>query len=127
MYLLISVINNEDILNDLLTTWLDIGVTGATILESTDSLQLISHHIPIFAGFRSLTNGGMPHNKTLFAAIEHKKTLDMATSCLESLCNNTGKPSQGVYFIVPMIEFKRLGQELEPGKRQEYIEKKLSG
>jgi len=125
MYLLISVINSEEILNELLTTWLDIGVTGATIIESMDSLQLISRNIPIFAGFRALTDGGTLHNKTLFAAIENKKILDMATACLETLCNNTGKSSLGVYFVIPMTDFKRLGQELEPEKRQEHLEKKI--
>ncbi|QTA81393.1 nitrogen regulatory domain-containing protein [Desulfonema limicola] len=125
MYLLISVINNEEILNELLTAWLDIGVTGATIVESMDSLQLISRNIPIFAGFRALTNGGNLYNKTLFAAIEDKTILDMAAKCLETLCNNTGKSSQGVYFVIPITAFKRLGQELDPEKRQEHLEKKI--
>lgn len=126
MYLLIAVINNEEILNDLLTGWLDIGVSGATVMESMDSLQLISHHIPIFAGFRSLTGGvGMLHNKTLLTAIEEKKVLKKATAYLETICRNTGKSSQGVYFVIPLTSFKRLGQELDPEKRQEHLEKKI--
>jgi len=125
VYLLIAVINNEELLDDLLTGWLDIGITGATIMESTDSLQLISHHIPIFAGFRALSGGGMLHNKTLFAAIEEEEILDQAVAYLETLCRETGQPSEGVYFIAPLIRFKRLGQELDPATRQQHIEKKL--
>lgn len=109
MHLLVAVINDEDILNELITGWLDIGVTGATILESTDFLQIISHHIPIFAGFRGLTSGGMRHNKTIFAAIDEKKTLDQAVDFLEFLCRKTNKPHQGVYFVAPLISFSRLG------------------
>jgi nitrogen regulatory protein P-II 1 len=69
MNLLIAVLNDESLLDDLITGWLDIGITGATVVESTDLIQLISDHIPIFAGFRSLTSGGGHHNKTLFRRI----------------------------------------------------------
>ena len=125
MYLLIVVINNEEILDDLLTGWLDMGITGATVTESTDSLQLISHHIPIFAGFRTLASGGPLHNKTLFTAIENIKILDKAVDYLERLCNDTGRSSQGIYFVVPLVGFKRLGHALDPSGRQRHLEKKL--
>jgi nitrogen regulatory protein P-II 1 len=78
VYLLIVVINDDDILEDLITGWLDIGITGATVVESTDLLQLISHHIPIFAGFRSFAGTGIRHNKTLLIGIEKKQILDNA-------------------------------------------------
>ncbi len=84
MYLLIVVINDEDLLEDLITGWLDIGITGATVMESTDLLQLISHHIPIFAGFRSFAGAGVQSNKTMLIGIEKKQVLDDAVEFLES-------------------------------------------
>ncbi len=109
MNLLIAVINNEELIGELITGWLDIGITGATVIESTDFLQLISTHIPIFAGFRTLTSGGMRHNKTLFAGVHDKKVLKQAIAFLESLCLETGKPAQGVYFVIPVSDFGQLG------------------
>ena len=125
MYLLIAVINNEELLDELMTGWLDIGVTGATVAETTDLLQLISNHIPIFAGFRSLTSGGMRHNKTLFTAIEEREHLDQAVAFLEMLCRNTEKPHQGVYFVTPLMSFGRLGLEVDPAQHQSHVEKKV--
>lgn len=125
MYLIIAVLNNEELLDELITGWLDIGVTGSTILESTDSLQLISHHIPIFAGFRSITSGGMQHNKTLFSIIEDQKLLEEATAFLETICRETGKPHQGIYCVMPVSRFKRLGLEVDTIERQRYMEKKI--
>ena len=125
MYLLIAVINDEELLDELITGWLDIGVTGATVVETTDLLQLISHHIPIFAGFRSLTSGGMYHNRTLFTAIEDRKVLDQAIAFLETLCRETEKPHQGVYFVTPLQHFGRLGLEEDPGQRQQYMSEKM--
>ena len=114
MYLLIAVINNEELLEDLITGWLDIGITGATVMESTDLLQLISYNIPIFAGFRSLSSGGLRHNKTIFIAIEDRDLLKQAIAYLETLCNETGKPNQGVYLVTPLLTFGKLGIEDSP-------------
>lgn len=125
MYILITVINNEELLDELITGWLDIGVTGATVIENTDSLQLISHHIPIFAGFRALTSGGMPHNKTLFTIIKDPGILDQAIACLEALCAGTGKPSQGIYIVAPATRFGRLSHREGPEERRRHMEKKI--
>jgi nitrogen regulatory protein P-II 1 len=125
VYLLTVVLNNEELLDDLITGWLDIGITGATVIESTDSLQLISHHIPIFAGFRALTSGGMPHNKTLFTIIRDEKVVDQAVTYLETLCNDTGKPFQGIYVVSPALRFGRLGRREGPDERHRHMEKKI--
>jgi hypothetical protein len=124
VYLLTAVINNESLIDELITGWLDIGITGATVMETTDFVQLISTHIPIFAGFRSMTGGGMHHNKTIFTAVADKALLKEAIGYLESLCEETGKPHQGVYFVTPLLEFGHLGRPQDPSDRKRDIEKK---
>ena len=109
----------------IITGWLDIGITGSTVIETTDSLQLISHHIPIFAGFRSLAGGGMYHNKTLVTTIEDREILDQAVAYLETLCRETGKPHQGVYFVAPLTSFGRLGREVDIAQQRRHMEKKI--
>ncbi|MBC2717537.1 MAG: hypothetical protein HF978_19705 [Desulfobacteraceae bacterium] len=109
MYLLFAVIENEDLLDDLITGWMDLGIGGATVIETTGALQLITQHIPIFAGLRSLTSGGGRHNKTIFTAIQTDELLDSAVSFLENLCQKSEKPHQGVYFVTPLSHFGRLG------------------
>ncbi|MFO7964729.1 MAG: hypothetical protein R6U50_12470 [Desulfobacterales bacterium] len=125
MYLIIAVINNEEVLDELITGWLDIGVTGSTVIETTDSLQLISHHVPIFAGFRSFTSGGMKHNKTLFTVIENESLCRQACDYLESLCRETECSHQGIYAVVPIIQFNRLGLDVKPQERHRHMEKKI--
>ncbi len=114
MYLLFAVIENEDLLDDLITGWMDLGVGGATVIETTGALQLITQHIPIFAGLRSLTSGGGRHNKTIFTAIQTDELLNSAISFLENLCKKTKKPHQGVYFVTPLSHFGRLGVNHTP-------------
>ena len=100
---------NEDLLDELITGWMDLGVSGATVIETTGALQLITQHVPIFAGLRSLTSGGGRHNKTIFTAIQSDELLNSAISFLEDLCKKTEKPHQGVYFAAPLSQFGRLG------------------
>ncbi len=125
MNLLVVIINEEELLDELITGWLDLGVTGATVIESTDSLQFISHHVPIFAGFRALTSGGMRHNKTIFTVIETPHILDEAVAFLEALCCKAGAPHQGVYFVMSLDRFNRLGREIDDGEQQRHVEKKI--
>lgn len=125
MYLLIAVINDEDLLDELLTGWLDIGITGATVAETTDLLQLLSHHVPIFAGLRSLTTGGAQHNRTIFTAIDDNDIVDKAIAYLETLLKTTEKSHQGIYFVVPLLRFGRLGKEVNNGQYKDHINKKL--
>ncbi len=106
-----TVLNNEDLIDDIITGWLDMGITYTTLIETTDALQLISHHIPIFAGFRILASGGIRHNKTIFTVVEKKKLLDKGIELLKSICCETGKPDQGTYFVVPLKSFGALGVE----------------
>ncbi len=109
MQLLIAVINDEGILDDLITGWMELGVAGGTVIESQGMLSYISDHVPIFAGFRSLASGGMPHNKTLMAAIQDQEVLEKAIRFLQKLSEEAGKEHQGVYFVLPMAEFGHLG------------------
>lgn len=125
MYLLVAVINDEELLDELMTGWLDIGVTGATVVESTDLLQLISHHVPIFAGFRTLTSGGMTHNKTIFTAIDRRQILDQAVAYLEALFHDAGRPHMGMYCVLPLLRAGKLGLEVDPKQHRLHIEKKL--
>ncbi|MBU0995740.1 MAG: hypothetical protein KJ737_24870 [Proteobacteria bacterium] len=110
MYLLFTVLNNEDLLDTILTGWIDMGITDSTVIETTDALQLISHHIPIFAGFRILTSGGVRHNKTLMTVIDDEFLVDGAIDYLKKVCQETGKTNQGKYFVVPLSKSGLLGR-----------------
>ncbi len=114
MYLLTTVINNEELIDDLITGWLDLGLTDTTVIETTDALQLISHHVPIFAGFRALSSGGMHHNRTLFTIVTEKKTLESAILFLKQLIKETGKSQQALYFVTPIIDMGKLGDNSSP-------------
>ncbi len=106
---MIAIINDETILDDLITGWLELGVSGGTVIESQGMLSYISDHVPIFAGFRSLASGGMPHNKTLMIAVNDPEVLEKAIRFLKKITRENHKENQGVFFVVPISEFGSLG------------------
>jgi hypothetical protein len=109
MHLLVCVIKDESLLFEILTGWIDAGITGGTVVESTGALELLSDHVPIFAGFRSLVSGGSAYSKTLFTVIKDPAVLEAAIGWLKQVCHNAG-PDQGIYFVAPLLGMGHLGQ-----------------
>ena len=100
MYLLIAVINDEELLDELITGWLDIGITGATVVETTDFLQLISHHIPIFAGLRKSIKTS-DYNKMIFSVVQNDQALEHVISLIDEIVD-FDVPGTGLLFVVPI-------------------------
>jgi hypothetical protein len=65
MKLGIIFLNDIEYLEDLMSAFLEIGVPGATILDSVGMGHIISYDIPIFAGLRDSFAGSSPTNKTI--------------------------------------------------------------
>ena len=55
MQLLIAVINHEERVDDILAGFVELGITGATIIPSKGMGRVLSSDVPIFAGLRSLS------------------------------------------------------------------------
>ena len=54
MQLLIAVVNQDEKLDDILSGFLELGITGATVIRSEGMGRVLSHDIPIFAGLQTL-------------------------------------------------------------------------
>ncbi|MBW2057886.1 MAG: hypothetical protein JRH07_18600 [Deltaproteobacteria bacterium] len=109
IHLLVFVLNKEELLDEILTGLLDIGVSGATVVDTMGMLQVISQDIPIFAGFRSMTTGGRGHNKTVFSVIEDEEILREAIAFVEETCLQSHQQTIGILFAAPLTYFSRLG------------------
>jgi hypothetical protein len=114
MHILVFVLNKEELLDEILTGLLDVGVSGATVVDTMGMLQVISQDIPIFAGFRSLTTGGRPHNKTVFSVVWDEEILKEAIAYIEETCLQFPESTIGILFTAPVTYFSHLG----PSKQQ---------
>ena len=73
MKLLVLILNKVEKLEEVLEGFLEVDVTGATIIDSIGMGHILSEEVPIFAGLRFMFAGAKPHNKMVFSVITDDK------------------------------------------------------
>ena len=69
MHLLVAVINQPEKLDEILVGFVELGVRGATVIQSEGMGRVLSHDIPIFAGLQTLISQSRPDNRTIFSVL----------------------------------------------------------
>ncbi len=107
MKLLVCVVNDPDLVDDIISGLVEVGVKGATVMESQGMGKYIADDIPIFATFKNLVRGSRPFNHTIFSAVEDS-LIQPAIRVIEDICALDEIESPGVLFTVPVENFKLL-------------------
>lgn len=111
MHLLVAVINQEEKLDDVLAGFLELGITGATVIQSEGMGRVLSHEIPIFAGLQTLLSRSRPQNQTIFSVMDSAK-VDAAFVLLQEVCGDLANPATGIAFSLPLDRVVGLAPEL---------------
>ena len=114
MQLLVAVVNDPDKLDEILSGYLELGITGATVLGSEGMGRLLTHDIPIFAGLQSLMAGARPQNRTILSVVSDDK-VDPALALLQDVCGNLEAPATGIAFTIAVSKVVGLAPELGGG------------
>ncbi len=101
MKLVVVIINEVDLLEDLLSAFLEIGISGATIIDSTGMGRILTTQIPIFAGLRDAFSGCCPQNKTIFAIVKEEQLEDIDI-VIDEVCGGFKEKGTGLYFMLPV-------------------------
>ncbi len=109
--LLVAVINDPEKLDEILSGFLEIGVRGATVINSEGMGRVLSHDIPIFAGLQTLISGSRPQNRMIFSVIS-EDLVDSALELLQDVCGNLASPATGIAFVLPVERVVGLAPEL---------------
>jgi nitrogen regulatory protein PII len=113
MDLLVCVINEPSKVDEILEAFLEIGVTGATVLDSQGMGTTLVEDVPIFAGFRNVLAGVGKPNKTIFSVVKDRETVERAVASIEKICGSFERPSTGIVFTIPVGFVKGLRPEME--------------
>ena len=87
MELLIVILNKEEYLEKVLSILVEIGIPGATILESEGLGHFLAYEVPIFAGLRQLIGEKKTANKTILALIDEKNFFSKLLLFFQSLAS----------------------------------------
>lgn len=112
MQLLIVVINQEEKLDEILSGFVELGITGATIVGSEGMGRFLAHDVPIFAGVESLMARSRPKNQTIFSVIREDAKVEGALALLQEICGDLSDPATGIAFTVPVNRVVGLAPEL---------------
>lgn len=111
MHLLIAVVNDPEKVDEILSGYLELGITGATIINSEGMGRVLSHDIPIFAGLQTLISRSRPQNRTIFSVVGDDK-VGPAVALLQEVCGDLSAPATGIAFTLPLDGVVGLAPEL---------------
>jgi nitrogen regulatory protein PII len=111
MKLLILILNKVEKLEEVLEGFIEIGISGATVIDSVGMGHIISEEVPIFAGLRFMFAGAKPHNKTILSVIKREKE-EPVIRLLEKILGDLDKPGTGILFMIPVDRVEGLKPEI---------------
>ena len=111
MKLLILILNKVEKLEEVLEGFLEIGISGATVIDSEGMCHILSEEVPIFAGLRFMFAGAKPHNKTIISAIKNEKERP-AIDILKKILGDLDETGTGIVLTIPIDSVEGLKPEL---------------
>jgi nitrogen regulatory protein P-II 1 len=111
MRLAILILNQEEHLETLLEGYVEIGITGATIIDSIGMGHILSSDVPIFAGLRFMFSGSRPYNKTILSVIKDEK-LEPLKELITKVLGPLAESGSGIFFVIDIAEVMGLKPEI---------------
>ncbi|NLC04273.1 MAG: hypothetical protein GX787_08360 [Tissierellia bacterium] len=106
MNVLFIVLNEIEYLDEILDSFVEIGVRGATVLDSQGMGSVITNsgsgREPFFGAIRSFLDNSRPYNKTIFTVIEDEELLLKAVHTVKGIVGDITKPGVGMMFTLPV-------------------------
>lgn len=106
MDILFIVLNKTEYLDDILDEFVEIGITGATIIDSQGmgSAMTDVENIdePFYGVLKSMFEDSKSYNKTIFTVINDKELLEKAVSTVKGIVGDIYKPGVGIMFTIPL-------------------------
>ena len=99
------VIDRGDKLDSILSGFLELGVTGATVIESQGMVRQLTKDPTtgtVFAGLQDLIANSRPQSSTVFSVIETQEKLDAAIKMIREKCGDMANPGTGILFTLPV-------------------------
>lgn len=111
MKLAVLVLNKVEELENLLEGFIEIGITGATMLDSIGMGHVLSTDVPIFAGLRFMFAGSRPYNKTILSIIKDEK-VEPLKELTEKILDPLEESGNGILFFIDIEEVIGLKSEI---------------
>ena len=121
MHLLVCIIDREDHLDAILAGFVDLGVTGATLVKS-EGMGKALEDLPVFAGLQSLLAQSRPQNTTVLSVIKDPAMLEAAITHVKAVAGDLAAPGTGIMFTIALDQVVGLAAGLDRNERSPSME-----
>jgi len=83
--LLLAILHREELLDEVLSTLVELEAPDAVVVESRSGLELLERDLPIFAGLRSLVPSGIDFSSLVICIIEDDRLAERALAAVSEL------------------------------------------
>jgi hypothetical protein len=105
--LLFCVVKDYRQLDMILEGFIEMGISGATVLDARGMAQVLRSDVPIFAGLSSLFPGGNADSHVIMSVLEVSQAEDVVR-LIEDVCGDFSEPGSGILFSVPVSRVRGL-------------------
>lgn len=102
--LFVIVLDQPQLVDDILTGFLDLGVRGGTIVESRGMGQIVREAMPVFAGLASLFPDST--GSRMIFSVMPESLVDPVFELVEEVVGALDKPNSAVCFTLPVEQFR---------------------
>lgn len=85
----------------ILEGFIELGITGATVIEAQGMAQVLAKDVPIFAGLSSFFPKGTQDSHLILSVLD-SSTVEAAASLIQDVCGMFDTPGAGILFTVPI-------------------------
>jgi len=102
MKLLVFVLNHEELLDEVLSAYVEAGIAGATVLDSEGMGRYLTYEVPLFADFKEFMKGNKPYNKTILSVVTDDDAIPHLKKLLDRVTGGLDQPGTGILFTLPV-------------------------
>lgn len=102
MKLVVFILNKEELLDDVLSAYVEAGIPGATVLDSEGMGRYLTYQVPLFADFKNFMKGNKPYNKTILSVVSDETLIPELKHLLDDITGGLTSPGTGIFFTLPV-------------------------
>ena len=114
-YLVVLIVDDPDDCAGILDAWSEIGVSGATILDSTGMGRLkkagLMDDFPLLPRLEDFLSVREEPHRTILSVVENEVLVDRMATIAQHIIGDLDEPHTGFLFVVPVLKAYGLGRK----------------
>ncbi|HPQ39826.1 MAG TPA: hypothetical protein PLV45_05575 [bacterium] len=99
--LLVCLVKEYGHVDEILAGFLELGISGATVVDGRGMGEIITRDIPVFSGLRNLFPRGDLHTYVILSLVQ-VEVIETAFRLVEEVCGDLSLPGSGGVFALPV-------------------------